>query len=158
MNFSTITDRLLEILTDRKADLINGLLERTLALEAAYWRPHFSSQSLFIWREGLRNVEHGGISGAGLGTAAHGEIEGAATWIIAPYLRFTGAEETAAAELSKLAWNLLTVMAGYTRDVDNNFMACLLTGSTVNYRQGGTEGGWYVGEEFSYSVSWDLTF
>lgn len=158
MSFAAITDRIMAVLTDQKGDLIDGLLDRTLALEAAYWRPHFSPQAIFVWREGLRDVEHGNITGAGLGSSASGEIEGRATWVIAPYLRFTGAEETAAEEMSKLAWNLLTIMAGYTADAENNWMACLLEGSTLNYRQGGSEGGWYVGEEFRYSISWDLTF
>ena len=134
------------------------MLDRNLAIEASYSRPHFAPQVLFVYREGLREIEHGRITGAGTGLAAAGEIEGRGDWILAAYLRFTGNEEVAAQELDKLAWNVLEVMAGYTADTTNAYMSCLLTGSTSDYKQYGAEAPWYVGELFRYSVSWDCVF
>jgi hypothetical protein len=158
MSFSTITARLVSILETNRGSLVDGMLDRGLAIEASYAYAHFSPQVLFVYRDGSRDIDHGSITGPGTGASAAGEIEGRSDWVLAAYLRYTGNEEVAAQELDKLAWNVITVMAGYTADATNAYMACMFTGSTSDYRQYGTESPWYVGELFRYSVSWDLTF
>ncbi len=159
MSFVAIINRLKDILDANREALVAGLDSRQLAIEGGYPCPHFSPQVIFIWREGLTDIEYGQISNSGQGSLASGEIDGAANFIIAAYLRYTGAEgDPAAEQLNILAWNLLNLMGGYTRDTTGAYLSAFLTSTTPDYQNYGTTSGAYVGERFTYNVRWACNF
>ncbi len=157
MAFVDITNRIAEILAAEKSRLVLGLNDRNLVIESQYPLDHFANQVLFIWREASGEIDYGQITNAGAGSSASGEIDGRGTWIVSAHVRYTGAEALASDQLSRLAWNLITVLAGYTKDTDNNYLSLVMGNSMPDYTLGMTGGaGWYLGERFPLYVRWDL--
>lgn len=158
MSFASITNRLVEILEAEQDTLTQGLESRDLVIIPAYAHEHFRQQAIFVWRDSVSGLEYGTLSNPGYGADTHGEIEGTGTWIVATYLRYPADEETAANQLNVLAWNLLSVLRGYTADPENNWVAMVVESSDPDYQQPPTSQGWYVGERFHLRITWEMTF
>jgi len=83
---------------------------------------------------------------------------GAGSWVVSAHVRFTGNEALASDQLSRLAWNLITVLGGYTKDTTNAYLSLLVANSAPDYSLGSTGGaGWYIGERLNLRVRYDLT-
>jgi len=159
MAFPDISERIVEILAARRVSLTAGMGDKGLVIENQFAVEHFAPQVLFVYRESVSDLDYGNISSPGEGASAHGEIEGRGIWIVSAHCRYTGNEQLAADQLAQLAWNLLSVLAGYTRDTENHYLSLFVEGSTPDYSLGASGGvGWYVGERFRLRVGWDLTF
>lgn len=158
MAFHDITDRIVAILEAERTRLVSGLRDSTIAIESQYPVDHFANQVLFVWREASGELEYGNITGAGTGSSAGGEIMGLGQWAVSAHVRYTGNESVAADQLSKLAWNIITVLAGYTKDASNTYLSLMVGNTMPDYSLGTTGGtGWYIGERFPLRVRWDLT-
>lgn len=153
MAFVDITDRLAEILETRKADLVSSLRDANLVIEKRFPDEHVANQVVFIWRDSVGELEYGGMVGEGTNTT--GEIDGLGTWNVAFYERFPGRESIAADQLSRLAWNFLTVMADYRTDADNTYVSAMVTASTAD-TLAATNAAWYLGERFNLRIRWSL--
>lgn len=160
MAFADITDRIAEILEAERSRLVDGLMDPQIVIERRFPETHFANQVLFVYRAEITDLEYGTISNPGGGEAATGEIYGHADWIVSAHVRFTGAEETAADQLSRLVWNLLRVLAGYTADpLAATYTSLFVVSSTPDYALTGTGGqGWYIGERLRLRIGWDMTF
>ena len=153
MAFTDITARIVAILRDNLPTLVEGLLDPDILVEGAYPYPHFADQVMFVWRESLPDVSYGNMVGEG--ASAHGEIDGVANWTLGVYVKVPGNEEAAAEELAKLAWNILTVLRGWYRD--DQWQSLMIAGTTATALPG--EGGsWYVGENWTLRVRWEMSF
>lgn len=159
MAFHDITDRIVAILEAEKSRLVTDLRDRSVVIEGYYPNEHFANQVIFVYREASGELDYGNITGAGTGSSAHGEIEGTGAWVVSAHIRYTGNETVASDQLSKLAWNLLTVLAGYSKDSENHYLSLMVGNTTPDYLLGTVGGqGWYIGERFPLRVRWDLTF
>lgn len=157
MAFVDITNRLVEILTDRLPTLVADLDDQVLPICPRVPDEHFANQSLFVYRGGDGELDYGQLANQGAGAATTGEIDGVATWKVAVLMRLPGGPDEASEQLARLAWNLLTVLRGYTKDLDNNWLSMLVTGSTVDQARGDSNS-WYLRETFTLAIRWEMSF
>jgi len=154
--FIDITNRLVEILTSRVSTLVNDLDDKVLPICPRVPDEHFANQALFVYREGETELEYGHLANQGAGATTTGEIDGVGTWKITTLIRIPGSEDEASEQLARLAWNVLTVLRGYTKDTDNAWIGQLITGSTVD--QAISTNGWYLRETFTLQIRWEMSF
>ena len=159
MAFTDITARIAALLQSRNATLVTGLRDHTLVIKECLPWPCFANQALFVWRGGIAGLEYANLIGQGAGVTTHGEIDGRSEWNVTAAVRYPGAEETASDQLARIAWNLLTVLRGYTVDTANNYQGLLMTGSRHEALTMATDGGvWALAETFTFDVVWEMTF
>lgn len=157
MAFVDITNRLVEILTDRLPTLVADLDDQVLPVLPRVPDEHFSNQVLFVYREGETEFDYGQLANQGAGAATTGEIDGIGTWKVTSLIRIPGSEDEASDQLSRLAWNLIAVLRGYTKDLDNNWLSMIIKpGSTVDQAIGNN--GWYLRETFTLAIHWEMSF
>jgi hypothetical protein len=111
-----------------------------------------------VHRESLEEISYGPLAPPGEGEDTHGEIDGVGNWAIAAYVRYPGNEEQASAELSQLAWNLLRVLRGYTKDSTGKYGSLRLVRSEVQRMEGRAGEGWFLGEKHTARVRWEMSF
>jgi len=141
--FSEITNALADLLNDNESSLVNGLAKGDIAIEAAMPHPRFGDQLAFVYREGVHDINYG-----------VGELDGYGDWNISLFVMFSGSEETAADQLSKLAWNLLGLLADNTQT--DHWRSLVVVRTTVDALLG-RGGSWYIGERFTLRIRWTMT-
>jgi hypothetical protein len=159
MAFTDITSRIAAILQGSHTTLTTGLRDRNLVIKECLPWPCFANQALFVWRGGISGLEYANLTGQGTGATTHGEIDGRSEWQVTVAVKYPGAEETASDQLARLAWNLLTVLRGYTVDSTNAYQGLLMTSSRHEALTNTPDGGvWALSETFTLDVVWEMSF
>lgn len=159
MAFHDITARIAAILEGRLVTLTTGLRDNNLIIKECLPWPCFANQAVFVWRAGISDLEYANLTGQGTGASAHGEIDGRSDWQITVAVKYPGAEETASDQLARIAWNLLTVLRGYTVDSESNYQGLLMTSSRHEALTTTPDGGvWALSETFTLNVVWEVSF
>lgn len=112
--FREITDRLVRILTDERATLMDGLDPELCEIRAQLPNPLFNRYAMFVHMSAQDDIQYGSMTGTG--TAWVGEIDGVGTWRLTCAVNVPMDDEEAAADCERMADNLLTVLPGYRQE------------------------------------------
>lgn len=149
-----ITNAIAGILRIGHATLTGSLLKEELVVLASRPSPQYPDQVIFVYREAVTEALYGRVTQDAY-QHTHGEIDGAGDWIIEARTLHTGAEETSASQLAKLAWAVLDLMAQHARATE--WEGLLYTGGSVQEVEG-QPGTWYLAEVMRFKVRWQMIF
>jgi len=151
--FEEITDAIATVLKNGEPDIIDGLLKGNVLVIAARPFPSPHDQPIFVYWDGVTDADYGNVSNDG--SLTHGEIDGWGDWIVEARTAYSSAQETAASEVVKLAWNIMYLMAQHAQ---TDTWQGLLFRSCAVVPVESEPNVWYLSAQMRFSVRYTMIF